>query len=117
MITMITCHNDNLLYLAVIGADAVDSVRDVELRYRGQLRQHRPGLGDGGRGLAGELLGGGELREVRPLGVGALAGHGVLQEHLLNGLPHLQQGKQSELAIREKSDGISSRLILRDNHV
>ena len=94
---MITCHNDNLLYLAVIGADAVDPIRDVELRHRGQFCQHRPGLGDGGR--ARELLGGGELGELRPLRVRALGGQRVLQQHLLDGLPHLQQGKQSEFCV------------------
>ena len=108
LITMITCHNDNPPHLAAIGARAVDPVRDVKLRHRGELRQHRPGLGDGGRRQARELLGGGELGELRPLRVGALAGHRVLQQHLLDGLPHLQQGKWSQLirdrAIREKSN-------------
>ena len=115
---MITCHNDNPLHLAAIGSQAVDPVRDVKLRHSGQLSQHRPGLGDGGRRLSRELLGGGELRELRPLRVGALAGHGVLQQHLLDGLPHLQQGEWSQLISRDKREiKPPARLILRDNHV
>ena len=91
LITMIACDNDNLLHLAVIGA--VGRVGDVELGHRGELRQLGPGLGER------ELLGGGELRELRPLRVGALPGHGVLQQHLLDGLPHLQQGKRSQFSV------------------